>query len=161
MKREQNRLRDFPVEVELGRVVELKSLRTQLHPNARPVQGFFQSGKGLAGFLPASGQQPFPVGFGQAGGLLQDVVGVEGLQDRGVELSFQLKAIAHRLVDVADRLGSDLMAEDGVEVLEGGGGPGRIGIRRRFLPMAEGCQAEQQQSQQELTAASAIESKRH
>ena len=154
MKREQKRLRDFPVKVELGKTLELEGLLTHIDPNARPVQGFFQGGKGLPGFQVAFGQQPFPVGFGQAGGLLEDVVGVEGLQDGGVEVALELESIADGLVDVADRLRSDLVAEDGVEVLQGGGGSGRIGVRRRcFLAMAEGCQAEQQQSQQELTVA--------
>ena len=161
MKRQQKRLWNFPVKVELGKTLELKVLRTHLDPNTRPVQGFFQRGKSLPGFLVALGKQPYPIAFRQAGGCLEDVVGVEGLQDRHVELSLQLKAIAHRLVDVAGRLGPDLIAENAVEVLEGGGGSGRIDIWRPFLAMAEGCQAKQQQSQQKFGAASALESKRH
>ena len=166
MKRQQKRLWDFPVKVELGQTLELKVLRTHLDPNTGPVQGFFQRGKGLPGFLVALGKQPYPVDFRQAGGCLEDVVGVEGLQDRHVELSLQLEAIAHCLIDVAHRAGLDLIAEDAVEVLESGSGSGRIGIRRQgLLWMADGCQAKQQQSQQELTVALhglvLLESKRH
>ena len=162
VKRQQKRLWDFPVKVELGRTLELKVLRTHLDPNTGPVQGFFQRGKGLPGFLVALGKQPYPIAFRQAGGCLEDVVGVEGFQDRHVELSLQLEAIAHRLVDVALGPGLDLIPEDAVKVLEGGRGSGRIGIRRQgLLWMAEGCQSKQQQSQQEFGAASALESKRH
>ena len=161
MKRQQKRLWNFPVKVELGKTLELKVLRTHLDPNTRPVQGFLQRGKSLPGFLVALGKQPYPIGLRQAGGCLEDVVGVEGFQDHDVELPLQLKAIAHRPIDVALGPGADLIAEDAVEVLEGRGGSGRIDIWRPFLAMAEGCQAKQQQSQQQLTATSALESKRH